>query len=194
MGLVTPSSACRAVQSSGQLMNVQVGSVLITSGLTAAQAEEIFLLSRKVQTLHGKLALEFIELSHSEANFRMGAQATSHKNTVQEHPDRSTGKHGEATQRSGEVTWLHINSLLLRHPLDHQKYMVQLINRSQEIFHLSCEVQTLRGKLALEFIELSHSEANFCMGAQATAMKILFRSVQTAPQASMARPPSDRAK
>ena len=57
MGLVPPSSACRVVQSSGQLMNMQIGSVLVTSGLTAAQAEEIFLLSHKVQTLRGKLAL-----------------------------------------------------------------------------------------------------------------------------------------
>ena len=132
VGLVTPCSVRWAVQSSGQLMNMQVGSVLVTSGLTAAQAEEIFLLSREVQTLRGKLALDFIELSHSEANFCMGAQATSHENTVEERPDRSTGKRGEATQRSGEVTWLHINSLLFRHTLDYQRYMVQLINSSQE--------------------------------------------------------------
>ena len=79
-------------------MNMQIGSVLITSGLTATQAEEIFLLSHKVQTLHGKLALDFIELSHSEANFHMGAQATGHKNTVEEHPDHSSGKRGEVTQ------------------------------------------------------------------------------------------------
>ena len=131
-GLVPPCSACKPVQGSGQLMNTQIGSVLVTSGLTAAQAEEIFLLSHEVQTLHGKLALDFIELSHSEANFRMGAQATSHENTVEEHPDHSSGKRGEATQRSGEATWLHINSLLFCHTLDYQRYMVQLINHSQE--------------------------------------------------------------
>ena len=119
-------------QSSGQLMNAQVGPILATSGLTAAQADEIFLLSHEVQTLHGKLALEFIELSHTEANFHMGAQATSHEYTVQEHPYPSTGRCGEATQRTGEATWLYINSLLFRHTLDHQKFMVQLINRSQE--------------------------------------------------------------
>ena len=77
-GLVTPSIACWAVQSSGQLVTMQVGSILATSGLTAAQAEEIFLLSHEMQTLRGKLALEFIELSHSEAKFCMGAQATGH--------------------------------------------------------------------------------------------------------------------
>ena len=66
-GLVTPSSVHQPVQSSGQLTNVQVDSVLATSGLTAAQSEEIFLLSCEVQTLCGKLALDFIELSHQEA-------------------------------------------------------------------------------------------------------------------------------
>ena len=111
-------------------MNAQVGPVLTTSGLTAAQAEEIFLLSREVQTLRGKLALDFIKLSHTEANFCMGAQATSHEYTVQEHP--STGRCGKATQRTGEETWLHINSLLFHHTIDHQQFMVRLINRSQE--------------------------------------------------------------
>ena len=96
--LVPSSSARRAVQSSGQLMNTQIGSVLVTSRLTTAQAEKIFLLSREVQTLRGKLALDFIELSHSEANFHMEAQATGHENTVEEHPDRSSGKRGGASQ------------------------------------------------------------------------------------------------
>ena len=124
------SIACQVAQSSGQLMNMQVGPIVVTSGLNAAQAEEIFLLSHEVQTLHGKLALDFIQLSHTEANFRMGAQATSHEYTVQEHP--STGRRSVATQRTGEETWLHINSLLFRHTIDHQQFMVQLINRSQE--------------------------------------------------------------
>ena len=96
-GLVPPCSVHQAVQGSRQLMNTQIGSVLVTSRLTAAQAE-IFLLSHKVQTLRGKLALDFIELYHSEANFRMGAQATGHENTVEECPDHSSGKCGEATQ------------------------------------------------------------------------------------------------
>ena len=92
-GLVPPCSMRQAVQSSGQLMNMQIGSVLVTSGLTAAQAEEIFLLTREVQTLQGKLAIDFIELSHSEATFCMVAQATGHKNTVEEHPDLSLRQH-----------------------------------------------------------------------------------------------------
>ena len=93
---------CQAVQSSEQLMNVPIGSILVTSGLTAAQAEEIFLLTCEVQTLWGKLAIDFMELSHSEATFHMGAQATGHENTVDERPDRSSRQRSEATRRSGE--------------------------------------------------------------------------------------------
>ena len=122
--------ARRMAQSLGQLMDAQVGPSVMTSGLTAAQAEEIFLLSREIQTLHGKLALDFIQMSHTEANFRMGAQATSHEYTVQESPSR--GRCGMATQRTGDETWLHINSLLFHHAIDHQQFMVWLINRSQE--------------------------------------------------------------
>ena len=114
----------------GQLMGAQVGPSVVTSRLTAAQAEEIFLLSHEVQTLRGKLALDFIQLSHTEANFHMGAQAMSCEYTIQEHP--YTGQRGAATQRTGEETWLHINSLLFYHTIDHQEFMVWLINRSQE--------------------------------------------------------------
>ena len=135
-GLVPSCSACWAVQSSGQLMNVQVGPVLATSRLTAAQADEIFLLSHEVQTLRGKLALEFIELSHSEANFCMGAQATSHEYTVQECPDPSTGKCGKATQRLGKATWLHINSLLFHHTLDHQNTWYSSSTGVEKLFRL----------------------------------------------------------
>ena len=102
----------------GQVVGAQVGLSVLTSGLTTVQAEEIFLLSRKVQTLRGKLALDFIKMSHTEATFRMGAQAASHESTVQE-------------SCAGE-TWLHINSLLFRHAIDHQKFMARLIDRSQE--------------------------------------------------------------
>ena len=85
------SVAPQVAQSSGQIMNTPVGPIVMTSGLNAAQAEEIFLLSREVQTLHGKLALDFIQLSHTEATFRMGAQATSHKYTIQERPSTWAG-------------------------------------------------------------------------------------------------------
>ena len=58
---------------------MQLDVVLMTSGLTKEQTEEIFLLTRKVQALHGKLALDFIQLSHQEVLFCMGVQATGYK-------------------------------------------------------------------------------------------------------------------
>ena len=143
-------------QGSGQLMNAQVGPVVATFRLNAAQAEEIFLLSCEIQTLRGKLALDFIELSHTEANFHMGAQATSHEYTVQECP--STGRCGAATQCMGKETCLHINSLLFCHTIDHQQFMVWLINRSQEaiqalhdrIWEVVCRVMESAGKSAVD--------------------------------------------
>ena len=107
--------------STGQLVGAQVGLSVVTSGLTAVEAEEIFLLSCEIQTLPGKLALDFIKMSHTEANFRMGAQAASLESMVQESPSR--GRCGVATQRTGG-TWLHINSLLFRHAINHQQFMV----------------------------------------------------------------------
>ena len=101
-GLVPPCNMRQAVQSSGQLMNTEIGSVLVTSRLTTAQAEEIFLLTREVQTLWGKLAIDSMELSYSEATFRMGAQATSHENTVEERPDCSSRQRGKVTWQSGD--------------------------------------------------------------------------------------------
>ena len=131
-GLVTPSSVHQPVRSSGQLANVQVDSIFVTSGLTAEQYEEIFLLSCKVQNLHGKLPLDFIELSNQEAQFRMGSQATSHEKNIREHPDHSTGKCDEATKCPGEVTWLQTNSLLFCHTIEYQNNMIQLVTRNQE--------------------------------------------------------------
>ena len=57
----------------GQLVGVQVGLSVLTSGLTAVQADEIFQLSRDIQTLLGKLALDFIKMSYTEANFPHGS-------------------------------------------------------------------------------------------------------------------------
>ena len=100
----------------GQLVGAQVGLSVLTSGLTTVQADEIFLLSHEIQTLRGEL--DFIKMSYTEANFRMGAQAASHKATVQE-------------SRASE-TWLHINSSLFHHAINHQQFMIRLIDRSQE--------------------------------------------------------------
>ena len=163
VGLVTPSSARLLVQSSGQLANAPVDSIFVTSRLTAEQYEEIFLLSHEVQTLHGKLALDFIELSNQEARFCMGAQATSHEKTIRERPDCSTGKHDEATHRSGEVTWLETNSLLFCHTIEYQNNMIQLITRSQEaiqalhehIWKVVHQVMESAGKSAADSLEIA---------------------------------------
>ena len=88
----------------------------------------------------------------------MGAQATSHENTVEECPDRSSRQCGEVTRQSGEVTWLHMNSLLFCHTLDYQRYMVQLVNHSQEaiqalhehILEVVCQVMESAGKLVVD--------------------------------------------
>ena len=162
-GLVTPSSTCQPVRSSGQLTNVQVDSIVVTSRLTAEQYEEIFLLSREVQTLHGKLALDFIELSNQEARFRMGAQATSHEKIIRERPDCSTGKRNESTKCSGEVTWLQTNSLLFSHTIEYQNNMIQLITRSQEaiqalhecIWKVVRQVMESAGKSAVDGLEIA---------------------------------------
>ena len=128
-----PVSSAGPVTSSRSL---QVGNTsgqgLVTSGLTAAQSEEIFLLSCEVQTLRGKLALDFIGLSHQEARFRMGALATSHEKGMQEWPGGSTDKREADAQCSGEITQSQTNSVLFRHTLDYQDNMIQLITRSQE--------------------------------------------------------------
>ena len=77
-GMVTPSSTNQLVSSSGLPMTMQMDAVLVTSGLTKEQAEEIFLLMREVQALRRQLTLDFIQLSHQEALFRMGVQATGY--------------------------------------------------------------------------------------------------------------------
>ena len=74
-GMVTPSSVHQLVSSSGPPMQTCSWMLSSTSGLTKEQTEEIFLLTHEVQTLHGKLALDFIQLSHQEALFHMGVQA-----------------------------------------------------------------------------------------------------------------------
>ena len=162
-GIVTPSSACQPVLSSGQLTNAQVESIFVTSRLTAEQYEEVFPLSHKVQTLCGKLALDFIELSHQEAQFCMGAQVTSHEKAIQEHPDCSTGKCDEATQCSEEVTWLETNSLLFHHTIEYQGNMIQLVTRSQEaiqalhehICKVICQVMESAGKSVADGLEIA---------------------------------------
>ena len=96
-----PVSSVGPVASSRSLQpGYTSGQGLVTSGLTPAQCEEIFLLSREVQTLRRKLALDFIGLSHQEARFRMGALATSHEKGMREWPGGSPDKRGGDTQHA----------------------------------------------------------------------------------------------
>ena len=136
---------------------------LVTSGLTTAQSEEIFLLSREVQTLCEKLALDFIGLSHQEAQFRMGALATSREKGMREWQGSSTDKRGEDAQCSGEITQSQTNSVLFCHTLDYQDNMIQLITRSQEairglhdrIWDVVCHVMEKAGKSAGDGLEIA---------------------------------------
>ena len=148
--MVTPSSAHHLVSSSGQPMSVQLDPVLATSGLTKEQTEEIFLLTCEVQTLCGRLALDFIQLSHQEALFRMGVQAAGYEKATQGHPDHAMAYYslikseGEGTsedkldeaiehlREAGGVAWLDTNSLLFSHALEYQNKMIELITSSRE--------------------------------------------------------------
>ena len=103
-----------------------------------------------MQTLRGRLALDFIQLSHQEALFHMGVQAAGYKKATRGHPDCSTAYYslikseGEGTSKdkwdeaieclreAGGVAWLDTNSLLFRHALEYQNNMIELITRSQE--------------------------------------------------------------
>ena len=87
--MVTPSSAHQPVPSSGQPDNTQLEPIITTSGLTKMQTEEIFILTHEVQTLHGRLALDFIELSHQEALFWMGVQVARYEKATQWCPDQA---------------------------------------------------------------------------------------------------------
>ena len=147
-GVVTSSSAHQLVSSSRR--STQLDPVIATSGLTKMQTEEIFLLSCEVETLCRRLALDFIQLSHQEALFCMGVQATRYEKATQGHPDHtiaysslikskgegtSKAKHDEAIEHlreAGGVAWLDTNSLLFRHALEYQNNMIELITRSWE--------------------------------------------------------------
>ena len=149
-GIVTPSTTHHLVSSSGQPANLKLDPVLATSRLTKVQTEEIFLLTREVQALCGKLSLDFIQLSHQEALFHMAVQAAGYKKATRGHPDRATAYYslikseGEGTsedkldkdieclREAGGVAWLDTNSLLFSHALEYQNKMIELIMNSQE--------------------------------------------------------------
>ena len=149
-GIVTPSSAHHLVSSSGQHMNAQLDPVLATSGLTKVQTEEIFLLTCEVQTLCGRLALDFIQLSHQEALFCMGVQATEYEKATRGRPDCAMAYYSliksewegmsedkldkaiECLREAGGAAWLDTNSLLFSHTLEYQNKMIELITSSRE--------------------------------------------------------------
>ena len=149
-GMVTPSSAHQPVPSSGQPVGAQLDPVITMSGLAKVQTEEIFLLSHKVQTLHRRLALDFIELSHQEALFCMGVQAARYEKATQGLPDHAAAyysliksdgegiskeKRDEAIEHlraEGGAAWLDTNSLLFHHALEYQNRMIELVTKSQE--------------------------------------------------------------
>ena len=149
-GMVTLSSAHQPVSSSRQPTNMQQDPAITMSGLTKVQTEEIFLLSHEVQTLRGRLALDFIELSHQEALFCMVVQATRYEKVTWGHPDCTVAYNsliksdGEGTSKEkwdeaieclrteGGAALLDTNSLLFHHTLEYQNRMIELITRSQE--------------------------------------------------------------
>ena len=122
-GMVTPSSACQPVLSSLHKWTL----LLQHPGSLRHSLRRYF-----SSAVRCKLALDFIQLSHQEALFRMGAQATGHEKATGGHPDHSTDKCDEATRHSGKVAWLDTNSLLFCHALEYQNDMIELITRSWE--------------------------------------------------------------
>ena len=94
------------------------------------QTEEIFLLTHEVQTLCGRLSLDFIQLSHQEALFHMGVQAAGYEKATQGCPDRAMAYYSlikskregtskdkldeaiECLREADGVVWLDTTSLL----------------------------------------------------------------------------------
>ena len=128
---------------------MQIDAALVMSGLSKEQAEEIFLLTHKAQTLGRKLACDFIQLSHKEALFRMGVQATGYEKAASGCPDRVTAYYsikseGESMsvekideaiehlrEEAGEA-WLDMNSILFHHALEYQNKMSNFLTQSGE--------------------------------------------------------------
>ena len=132
-----PASSTGVVPSPHVSQLTPINSTLAMSGFTEVQAKEIFWLSYEVHTLCGKLAQDFIELSHQEVIFHMGAQATGHKKAARGLTDHSLGQSNEDARVSGIVAWLCTNSLLFQHCLEYQSNMMEFVNRSQK------EIQTI---------------------------------------------------
>ena len=89
-GFITPSSVNQFILSSRPPMTMQVDAALAMSELSKEQAGEIFLLTCEAQILWRKLAHDFILLSHKEALFHMGVQATGYEKAASGCPDHVT--------------------------------------------------------------------------------------------------------
>ena len=71
-------------------MAMQLEAALAMTGLSKEQAEEIFLLTREAQMMGRRLTHDFIHLSHKEALFCMGVQATGYEKATSGCPDHVT--------------------------------------------------------------------------------------------------------
>ena len=100
--------------------------------------------------MHGKLALDFIQLFHQEVLFHMGVQAAGYEKATQGRLDHAMAYYllikseGEETsedkldkaieclREASGMAWLDTNSLLFSHALEYQNKMIELITSSRE--------------------------------------------------------------
>ena len=129
-------------------MAMQVDAVLTMSRLSKEQAEEIFHLAHEAQALGRKLALNSIQLSHQEALFHMGVQATRYEKATHGWPDcvtayylmlKSEGQGASAEKLNEAINrlrveagkaWWDTNSILFCHALEYQEMMTEFITES----------------------------------------------------------------
>ena len=156
-GVVTPSSVNQFVSSSGPSVAMQLDAALAMTGLSKEQAEEIFLLTREAQTLGRRLTHDFIQLSHNEALFHMGVQATGYEKATHGCPDwvrayysmiKSEGE-GTSAEKLEEAidclqeevgeAWLDTNSILFRHALEYQNKMRDFLTESDKAIEALCD-------------------------------------------------------
>ena len=149
-GIVTPSSVNQFVTSSGPPVTMQLDAALVMSRLSREQAEEIFILTYKAQTLGRKLTHKFILLSHKEALFHMGIQATAYEQASSGCPHHVTVYYSMIKSEGGGVSpekfdetiehlwkeagkaWLNMNQMLFHHALDYQGKMSDLLTESSQ--------------------------------------------------------------
>ena len=120
----------------------------MTSGLSKEQVVEIFLLACGAQALGRKFTCGFTELSHQEALFCIGLQATGYEKATWGWPDhvtvyysmlKSKGQGASANEVNEVIdhlrveagkAWLETNSILYCHALDYQEKMTEFMTES----------------------------------------------------------------